>query len=195
MAHLSYENYEFSRCLAKRAIVGLNKASADETANYIGVIQQILVVQDSLMSKRAEWILGVPQAKIERSYHAYNSPPPATVFKMGVSTLNNADSDICEYRSTLFKMSSHVKESYLQLLFQYRRRWPRYTLDSMVALFQACLMDESRWLYHYLYQMDPPTYCQARYLDWIKPYLGEQIEDFCRNANISSYKTDLSLAL
>lgn len=53
---------------------------------------------------------------------------------MGVATIRQVNDDITEYRSTLFKTSSSIKESYLQLLYQQRNKWPRYVLDSLIGL-------------------------------------------------------------
>ena len=46
--------------IAKKALVGLNKAGADETYPYIQVLTQQLIIFDKFMTQRFEWILGVP---------------------------------------------------------------------------------------------------------------------------------------
>lgn len=105
---------------------------------------------------------------------------------MGVATAKFISSEIYEYRSTLFKTTSQIKESYLQLLFSQRNKWPKYALDSLIALLQACVYDLNfgGMLFHYLFTLEPPTYQFARYIDWIRPWLAEHI-DFCmRNSNI-----------
>lgn len=185
LAHLSCENKEFSRIVAKRAIIGLNKASGDETATYIRVISQLLFVPDSLRGQRLEWILGIPQARLERPiiYSQQSMPPP----KMGVDTLRGPNDDICEYRSTLFKTSGQIKESYLQLLFQYRNKWPKFVLEGVLGLLQACSLDGTGVIFYYVYTMDPPTYQYARYLDWVKPFILDQIEHNLRNSSIQAY--------
>jgi len=148
-------------------------------------VQQLLVF-DSLRPARVEWILGVAHPRFERpiTYNSNGSTQP----RMGVATMSSVSDDIHEYRSTLFKTSSSVKESYLQLLYSQRNKWPKYVLDSLTALLQACLVDLARggWLYHYLYTLEPPTYCQARYLDWVRPFLAEHIDTCLRDQTILS---------
>ena len=59
LSHISFYNAEVSRVICKKALVGLNKASADETFNFIQVIVQLISLYDALMYQRFEWILGV----------------------------------------------------------------------------------------------------------------------------------------
>lgn len=96
--------------------------------------------------------------------------------------------DITEYRSTLFKTSSSIKESYLQLLYSQRNKWPRYVLDSLIGLLQVAQLDLNYGcqLFTYLYQLEPPTYQQARYLDWVRPFLQEHIATCSRYLSIIS---------
>ena len=93
--------------------------------------------------------------------------------KIGVGILDYISDDICEYKSTLFKTSSTVKESFLQILYQYRKRWPKYTLMSLHALLTVCQCDKTGTVFNYLKTMDPPTYQYARYIDWIGPYIQD----------------------
>jgi hypothetical protein len=48
MAHLSFENHDFSRKLSKRILYGINKANPDETLGFIGVIAMVLFLSDSI---------------------------------------------------------------------------------------------------------------------------------------------------
>jgi hypothetical protein len=52
-----------------------------------------------------------------------------------VQNLANPMDDVVEYKSTLFKTSSSIKDSFLQILFQYRKRLPRQVLDGLICLF------------------------------------------------------------
>lgn len=181
MTHLSYENYDYSRMVAKKALIGLNKYNSDEIMGYLGVISNILILRDSFMYLRTEWILGLPNARIEIPTYQTNSQNNNLNYKMGLSILKNVNDEICEYRSTAFKSSSSSKESFLQMLYQYRKRQIKFTLDCLVVLLQACLSDFSGYLYFFLYTMDPPASCYGRYIDWIKPYLHDHIDTCMRN--------------
>ena len=47
--------------------------------------------------------------------------------KIGVQIMDTQTDDIYEYKSTLFKQSTNTRQSYLQLLYQFRRSWSKYT--------------------------------------------------------------------
>jgi len=137
IAHLSCENREFSRIACKKALIGLNKASADETHTYIRVICLLLVVRDTLKHIRCEWLLGIPQARLERPV-LYNQQGVALP-KMGVDTMRNVNDEICVYVSTLFKTQSSMKESYLQLLVSYKNKWAKFVMEGVISLLSACV--------------------------------------------------------
>lgn len=122
--------------VAKKALVGLNKFNSDEIMGFLNVITNILILRDSLMVIRTEWILGLPNAKIDITNYQTNSQQNNNNlnYKMGLSILKNVNDDICEYKSTAFKSASSSKESYLQMLYQYRKRQVKFTLDCLIVL-------------------------------------------------------------
>jgi hypothetical protein len=54
--------------------------------------------------------------------------------------------------------------------------------------------DPDATIYKFLRSNEPPTYSYSRYLDWVKPYLKERIENSIANANIGTYKQELEIA-
>lgn len=92
--------------------------------------------------------------------------------KVGASLISNVNEEIVDYRSTLFKTSHSIKDSVLNMLFGWRKRWAKFVADGLTALFQAVLAagvtpQGNSPLWDYLYTIDPPTYGQMRYLDWV----------------------------
>ena len=65
ICHICYGNFTYSRMVAKVVLIGLNKASADETFSYISLVAHMLTIPDQYMSHRMEWLLGVPCLRIE----------------------------------------------------------------------------------------------------------------------------------
>lgn len=82
-----------------------------------------------------------------------------------------SNDEVFEYRSTLFKASGSNQESYLQLLYTQRNKWSKFVMDALIELLTACTTDPSRLILHYIFAMEPPTYLQARYMDWIRPFI------------------------
>lgn len=54
-------------------------------------------------------------------------------------------------------------------------------MDALIELLNACVADPTRCIFQYIFAMEPPTYLQARYLDWVKPYIQDQIDYNLRN--------------
>lgn len=90
---------------------------------------------------------------------------------MGVQTMKYSNDDVFEYRSTLFKSTGLNQESYLQLLYTQRNKWAKFVMDALIELLNVCTSDPSRFLFQYIFAMEPPSYLQARYLDWIRPFI------------------------
>ncbi len=85
IAHMSFENPEFSFKIAKKLLVGINKCNGDEIRPYLEVLELFLHLPDSLQKHRFEWVLGVPVLKIERMMQ-YNQmmPVASNTPKVGV---------------------------------------------------------------------------------------------------------------
>ena len=117
LAHVSYENYDFSLKICKKILVGINRCNGDEIKPYLEVVSNLFLLNDSYSNHRLEWILGIPILKIERPFVMHNSFPNQgsiqSALKAGVSNSNSIHDDIFEFKSTLFKSSSAVKDSLL----------------------------------------------------------------------------------
>ncbi|CDW78148.1 ubiquitin carboxyl-terminal hydrolase family protein [Stylonychia lemnae] len=176
IAQMSFFNLQFSRKVAKRLVIGLNKASADEVEPYLYVVQSLLLLNDPYKQFRLEWILGIPQLKVDKTM-IYNQDVSIINTKLGVQILDSASDDVYEYRSTLFKQSTNTRQSFLQLVYQFRRSWSKYTFQLLMSLLQGCQQDPTGYLLHYIKTLEPSNYCNARYIDWIGPFIEDQFEN------------------
>lgn len=188
---MCYDNREFSRRIAKLTLTGLNGGVRAEMDHYLGVASDLLSINDSVKKERYEWILGFPQQRVVIE--------PSTqikyIYQIGAASLTFADEPICDYRSTAFKTINEDRQSLLSLLFTFRKRWAKLTLEGLIAIFKACLDDTSGDLYHYLYTLDPPTVQYARYLDWVIPFIKKHHDASFKNSAFPAYKEELALAL
>ena len=144
------------------------------------------------MDQRLEWLLGVPFTKIEKSNQYQSQQNQISQLKIGATLIDAPNDDIVEYRSTLFKTSSQVKESILQLLYSSRKRWTKFTLSGLYCLLVSCQQDLTRRTANYIRTMDPPNYCYGRYIDWIRPYVVDAIESAIRFPNNQTSKQEIT---
>jgi hypothetical protein len=171
-------------------LLGINKGIASEIEHYLSVAGDLLSINDSVKHHRYEWILGFPQVNISQE-----TPAQTLFYRVGVQSNTYVDDITCEYRSTAFKTSTENNQSLLSLLFTFRKRWAKFTLEGLISVFKASLEDTSGDLYRYLHSLDAPTIQYARYLDWVIPYIKKQHDTSFKNSKFPASKEEFALAL
>lgn len=109
--------------------------------------------------------------------------------------MDNMNDEIFEYKSTLFKTSSSVKDSLLQIVYHYRSRYSKYALLILQSLLNVANCDDEARIYQYMKVCEPPTYAYSRYIDWIKPYIRDRIQYCSNNPNMGNNKHELPIAI
>lgn len=183
IAHLGYENEEYSRMIAQVVLKGLNEIEYEDVKSYYQVLEEYLTIQDSYMQHRIEWMMGFPvPSKILRIVGK-----PAS---FGAAMISSIEEEVTSYITTLsFGSSSYdTTESILSLIWRNKRRWDYYCILSIKNLFTIAL--KNKVLMDYLQQLPPPTYQYARYYDWIEEYI-ESYRSYTSSWN-TSYSTGYS---
>ena len=96
ISHICYGNFTFSRIFAKFVLIGLSKASADETFSYISLVAHMLTIPDQYILYRMEWMLGVPCLRIE--YPKNFEHNQAAPLKVGIQILKSPEDELIETR-------------------------------------------------------------------------------------------------
>lgn len=112
VAHVCYQNKEFSKKMAKHILKGTNKSTAEEIGPFLELMKQYLTIDDDYFQQRMEWIFGVADQVVKsNSYQMYNQQP-----KAGVAFADSISTQICRYFSPILKSASSLygsKESAL----------------------------------------------------------------------------------
>lgn len=87
--------------------------------------------------------------------------------------LQSATDEVYTFRSALIYDS--VDDALLHLLWRYKGRMDAYTVNCLHSLLNLIAQDDK--VAAYFSEVPGPTYSYARYTDWIKPYLNEQLVD------------------
>ena len=194
VAHLCFKNKEFSRKMAKHILKGTNKSNAEEIGPFLELMKQYLCIDDEHFGLRMEWIFGVADPVVRSaSYQMYNALP-----KVGVANAENVAAQVCRYFSPILKSASSLysnKESALQALLSNKRSQTQAVLFSLKSILEAVLQDPQRRILAYLKRMDPPTYQYARYWDWIKPWVENEVAANTKNQNVPAYRAELELSV
>lgn len=118
--------------------------------------------------------------------------------KVGVANADSVQAQVCRYFSPVLKTASSLygsKESALQALLSNRRSQSQAVLVSLKSILEAILEDTQGRILGYLKTMDPPTYQYARYWDWIKPWVDNEVATNTRNQHIPVYRAELELSI
>lgn len=180
--------------MAKHILKGTNKSTAEEIGPFLELMKQYLTIDDDYFQQRMEWIFGVADQVVKsNSYQMYNQQP-----KAGVAFADSISTQICRYFSPILKSASSLygsKESALQALLTNKRSQSQAVLSSLKAILEAMLVDKKRRVLQYLQCMDAPTYQFARYWDWIKPWVENEVNMNTKNQHISAYRAELELSI
>ena len=180
--------------MAKHILKGTNGSNAEELGPFLELMKQFLSVDDEFSSLRMEWIFGVADFVVRSAgYQVFHALP-----KAGVAAAEAITAQVCRYFSPVLKTASSPysqKESALQALLSNRRSQSQAVLASLKAILEAVLEDPSGRILGYLQKMDPPTYQFARYWDWIKPWVENEVRQNSQNQHIPAYRAELELSI
>jgi len=92
---------------------------------------------------------------------------------LGIKILFSANDEVYTYKSYL--ATNDNIDSLLHLLWRYKGRMDTYTVSCLLSLLNIIASDD--YVAEHFSNIPGPTYQYARYTDWIKPYLNEQLID------------------
>jgi hypothetical protein len=80
-------------------------------------------------------------------------------------------------------------------LISFRKAQTAAVLQSLKAIFEATLTDPKRRILQYFKRMEPPSYDCARYWDWIRPWVDNEVATNTKNQSIPVYRAELELSI
>eukprot|EP01022_Parablepharisma_sp_SALTPOND_P015060 TRINITY_DN20_c0_g1_i1.p1 TRINITY_DN20_c0_g1~~TRINITY_DN20_c0_g1_i1.p1 ORF type:complete len:1373 (-),score=178.95 TRINITY_DN20_c0_g1_i1:2037-6155(-) len=154
VTHLCYQNKGYSKRVCSLVLAHMNEQDLHKGAKFMGLLPDILAVEDVYQALRIEWILGYPQLLYRQQYGlAYNY-------------------DITDEVNTFISsIGKHRKDDpLLQLLWRHRRRVEAFTAQGIKMLFQLMLTNNT--IKDYLKEIPAPAYTHKSYIDWMNHYIN-----------------------
>jgi hypothetical protein len=118
-------------------------------------------------------MFGIGILNSHTSQVSITNDPNEILTKVGVKILHSLSDEAYSYKSALIQDT--IDDSLLHLLWRYRGRMDTYTVNCLYGLLNLISMDDI--VAEFFAKLPSPTYCYARYTDWIMPYLEKQLVD------------------
>ena len=184
LSHLCFENKKYSLRIAKYILKGTNTSGSEELGPFLEIMKQFLILKDSLTIFRLELIFGISNFVIKtQPYTQYTSVN--NILKSGVAAIDNIYGQITKYFSPAFKTTGISqyggKDCAMQALINNKRSQSKAVLYSLKCIFECIIDYDHHELLHYLRTMDPPSYQYARYWDWIKIWVANEVDSNTKN--------------
>ena len=170
-AKTAYENAKLSKDLAFIILKGVNRVSYDDVDPYFQLLVSILSIDDSLQQQRFEQVLGYPQL-IYNKYDNYG-------------LYEGLEQQYISYESTLPWPDENI--SILNYVYQNKIKYEVLCTVCLGKLLQ--FMDKNDNVLNYIAGLPGPSYIYNSYLDWIKPFVTNFIEE-AKRLNYPKYSQE-----
>ena len=164
LANMCHENTKLSQKVSKVFIKAVNGANYDNIKNYLTALKPFLKLNDSLKPQRLEWVFGVSQIVQRKQYQQER-------YKYGLEFVDRLNDECYSYVGPLTSATS-TEEPLLAQLLKAKGKMDTFAINCLTELLSLMAKDED--IARYVYTSAPPTYTNARYTDWIRPYLVYQ---------------------
>ena len=173
LAELCHENEKLSKRVCKMFVNGINNADYEKIENYSEALKPILTLNDSLKLKRLDWVFGYPEI--------YRWNRSDEIFKIGVDVIYRIGDDSFTYKSPI---AGQNEDPLLYHMFRCRNKMEIFTCKLLKDVTDLMATDDD--VARLMMNTMPPCYTYARFCDWIKVYLDQQLEEIQRS-NLGSY--------
>ena len=133
-------------------------------------------LQDAFKIHRLEWVLGFPQLVNKKTYREEK-------YKYGIEFVDRINDDAYTYMSTLIPGPN--EESLFSQLYKCKNKFDTNCIQCLKELLH--LMAEDDDIARFVFNTAPPTYQNARFTDWMLPYLENQKNDTEKSGSVNSY--------
>ena len=147
LASVCKEDENFSKKVAKVFLKSINNANLESVKNYMKALKPFLLIDDSLKTKKLEWVLGIYEITSRKDYKQ-------TKFKYGVELVDTIGEECSNYQSPIVR--SHMDDALLMQLFKCKGKLDAFAVNCLKELLSLMAKDEV--IARFIYTSGPPTY-------------------------------------
>jgi hypothetical protein len=173
LANMCRDDAKLSRKVAKVFLRAIDAHATVESAKgYLKALKPFLRMDDSLKAQKLEWVFGIPEPASRKLYMA-----GAERSKWGVELVDRLQEDAVKYVSPILRGAAGDEALSTQLV-KCKGRFDVQCLGGLKEVLSV--MRKDRTIAHFIYNLPGPSYQYARFTDWFRPFLEEQLADTSR---------------
>ena len=136
---------------------------------YLKALKPFLMSDDSLKILKLEWVFDVPEVVSKGTYNS-------TAQRYGLEVIDRINEEAIVYRSPI--LYGAVDDALIPQILKQRGRFDVQCISRLKELLS--MMRKKETIARFVYHLPPCTYQSARFTDWVKPYIDEQLADPAR---------------
>jgi hypothetical protein len=172
LANMCHDDAKLTRKVSKVFLRAIEQAHLDTVKGYLKALKPFLRSDDSLKLQRLEWIFGVPEVVSRKAYGASRC-------KYGVELVDRINDDSTKFVSPIL-LGAAGDEALIAQIVKCRGRFDVQCISCLKELLSV--MRKDKQIARFVYNLPSQNYQCARFTDWFRPYLVEQLADPARAA-------------
>ena len=178
LANMCRDDAKLSRKVTKVFLRAIEQAHLDTVKGYLKALKPFLRSDDTLKQKKLEWVFGIPEVVSRKVYGAPRC-------KYGLELVDRVNEEATKFASPIL-FGAAGDEALLAQIVKCKGRFDVQCISCLKELLS--LMRKDPEIARFVYHLPPSTYQCARFTDWFRPYLEEQLADPSRaSASTNQY--------
>lgn len=171
VANMCKGDAKLTKKVTKVFLSSIEQAHVDTVKGYLKALKPFLRSDDGLKMQKLEWVFGVPEP-VQRK--AYGGTRP----KYGLQLADKINEDSIAFLSPI--LYGATDEALIAQILKCKGRHEVQCISCLKELLSLMRKDDD--VARYLYHLPPNSYQCARFTDWFRPYLEEQLADQNKSA-------------
>jgi len=171
LANMCRDNVRLSKKVSKVFVRSIEQPHLETVKGYLKALKPFLRSDDSLKQQKLEWVFGVPEVASKKDYRDPRS-------KWGLECVDRIHDESVSFTSPI--LCRGQDEALIAQIIKCKDHFDAQCISCLKELLS--LMRKDSAVAHFIYHLPAHTYQCARFTDWFRPYLEEQLADPSRSS-------------
>ena len=177
LANMCRDDAKLTRKVSKVFLRAIEASHQATVRGYLKALKPFLLADDSLKQQKLEWIFGIPEVCSRKMYGAARC-------KYGVELVDRINEESVKFSSPIL-FAAAGDDALLAQIVKCKGRMDLPCISCLKELLS--LMRKDAAIARYVYHLPPHSYQGARFTDWFRPYIEEQLHDSKGSASSAQY--------